>query len=176
MIEPVKLDTFDGHLVLYCKGHYVNTKTKTKEKAETDFFEGLKKIWAVRCGYDYKPEGDRVLEYIADHMFEILVDCKALSDPTKIKHFMDVIHKGVYDQNFKPQGMSPIRALIWEYRTMICGLKIKELPKGKKRHVPIVILPKPMKRVFNRILNGKGEYKDYEKITKKDKKDLVESI
>lgn len=161
MKEPITLEDFQGHLVLYCKGWY-NTKN------DVDFFDGLKRIWAVRCGYDYKPnEGDRVLEYIADSMFEIIIDCKRINSTKEMKWLMDVIHKGVSDQAFwKPKNMTPTRALIWEYRTMISNLHIKERPEGKKRHVPIVKLPKPMKRVFKRIINGNGRYEDYNLITK----------
>ena len=178
MKEPVNLETFQGHLVLYCKGHYHRTKknskemdiTSAREKSQHDFFEGLKMIWAVRCGYDYNPtESDRVLEYIADEMFEIIAECKKLDSIERVKHFMDVLHKEVHNQAFhKPKDMSPIRALIWEYRTILVHLQVKERPEGKKRHVPIVKLPKPMKQTFFRILNGNGRYKDYEKISKND--------
>jgi hypothetical protein len=160
MKEPITLETFNGHLVLYCKGHY-NAKDK-----RIDFFDGLKRIWAVRCGYDYNPnEGDRVLEYIADSMFEIIAECKQFDTVERVKHFMDVIHKGVSDQSFKPEGMSPIRALIWEYRVVLIHLKVNDVPEGKKRYVPIVVLPKPMKQTFFRILNGNGNYDDYRKIS-----------
>jgi hypothetical protein len=174
MKEPITLETFQGHLVLYCKGRYANSKITSREKALVEFFEGLKMIWAIRCGYQYEQnDSDRVLEYIADEMFEIISECKRLDSVEKIKHFMDVLHKEVYNQAFyKPKNMSPIRAIIWEYNQIICQLQIFEIPEGKKRHVPIVILPKPKKQIFSRILNGNGRYDDYRKISETHKSKL----
>ena len=159
MKEPVNLDIFQGHVVLFCKGHYkIN-----------DFFEGLKMIWAIRCGYDYNPnEGDRVLEYIADDMLKIIIKCRNINTPEKMLHLMDVIHKEVTNQAFwKPKDMSPIKAIIWEYRSIISQLTVREKPEGKKRYKPIINIPKPMKQTFNRILNGNGKYTDYDLIKKK---------
>jgi hypothetical protein len=174
MKEPITLETFQGHLVRYCKGAYANSKTTSREKAQVDFFEGLKMIWAIRCGYQYEQnDSDRVFEYIADEMFEIISRCKRLDSVEKFRHFMDVLHKELYDQAFyKPKDMSPIRAMIWEYRMIICQLQIFERPEGKKRHVPIVKLPKAMRQTFSRILNGNGRYDDYRKISENHKSEL----
>lgn len=172
MNNPIKLETFQGHIVLLCKGHYIN-----KKNDNNDFFENLKKIWSVRCGYDYNPNDNRVLEYIADDMFEIICNCKRINSEEKIKYFMDVLHKAVADNNgawWKPKEMSPIKTLIWEYRTLILHLQVNNVieTEGRKKHkitIPIVKLPKPMKQVFYRILNGNGRFKDYDKITKANK-------
>lgn len=145
----IKLETFQGHIVLYCKTHY-----KFK-----DFFDGLKRIWAIRCGYDYEHTSSDVMRYIANDMYSII----ALTQPKKLEHLMQIIHHEVTNQAFyKPQNMTPIEAIVWEYRSVLCNLQIKD---GNKT---LVYLPKPQRRIFNRILNGNGHFSDYDLIINKD--------
>ena len=155
--KPIELDAFDGHLILYCKGWYRNNKNES-------FFEGLKKIWAIRCGYDYNPEeGDNVLQYIANSMFGLIIECEKIDSPDKIKWLMDVVHKDVSVRSFKPTDIdTPIKDLIYSYRGRLMALAIRDVANKDE----LIKLPKPMKRVFNRILNGNGRYGDYKLIKK----------
>jgi hypothetical protein len=148
----VELETFQGHIVLYCKGHYKIPKDK--------FFEGLKMIWATRCGYDYELTSKDTLSYIANDMYDIIRQC---ANDTQLIRLQEQIHSGIGDQSsWKPQNMSPIDAIIWEYRSVISQLQVKE--RRGKRYRWIIKLPSAKKRIFNRILDGKGEYHDYELI------------
>lgn len=151
------LEKFQKHIVLYCKGQY-NTPN-----GEKGFFEGLKMIWAIRCGYDYNLTSKDTLTYIANDMFNIIMKCK----PEKLEFFMDKIHKEINPiSNWtKPKDLTAIEAIIWEYRSILQNLQVRKLPEGKKRYKWLVYLSKPQPRLFNRILKGKGEYKDYEKVT-----------
>ena len=149
----VTLDTFQGHIVLYCKGHY----------EYDDFFEGLKMIWAIRCGYDYKQCSSDVLTYIANDMYKIISICM----PNKLLYLHEVLHKEVANQTFyKPKNMSPIEAIIWEYRGFISNMQIKD--KVNKNYKTLVKLPNRQIRIFNRILKGNGNYDDYQLIKEKD--------
>jgi hypothetical protein len=79
---------------------------------------------------------------------------------------MENVHREIVWQIGKPENLSPIESLIWEYRCILSNMQIKEKPKGKKRYQWIVKLPNHKTRVFERILRGNGRYKDYELITK----------
>lgn len=144
-------DKFHGHLILYCKGAY---KVKTE-----DFFEGLKKIWAIRCGYDYNQTNRDVLRYIANDMYEIISICA----PKKLPHIIGILHQELSPtaSSFgKPENMLPIEAIIWEYRGALNNLKVREHNEKGKIYW-IIKLPKPQRQLFNRILRGKGRYEDY---------------
>lgn len=156
--ETVVLDTFDGHLVLLCKGHYLKNE---------DFFDALRNFWGVRCGCDFGDEGDRFLENVADTMFKIMRKC----NPERMEYFHEVLHRELTYKPFlglhtKPQNMSHIRAVVWEYRSFLLQLKISEIV-DEKRH-KLISLPKPQRRIFRRVIQGKGEYSDYKLITDKD--------
>ena len=152
MKETVKLETFDGHIVLLCKGWYNDPKT--------DFFDEIKRLWAVRCGIEARYISGSFYEYIANHMFEILLSC----EPERMKYFHQIIHKEISGGFFKPENMTAIQKLIWEYRSAIHNLKIKTDEKV------LVELPKPQKRIINRIIRGGGVYGDYQLLTKADKR------
>lgn len=150
--EPIEFDAFNGHLILYCKGHY--------KVREGEFFEGLKMIWAIRCGYDYDPKATAVLEYIANAMFNIISIC----EPERLNHLIHQIHREIVWNIGKPEGMSPIESIIWGYGSILSNLEIKKQDKETGKMRVIVKLPKPNKRVFNRILRGNGRYDDYDLI------------
>lgn len=155
--QPIELTVMQGHIVLYCKGHY-------KYK---DFFEGLKMIWAIRCGYDYELTSKETLSYIADEMYEILLETQT---PEKMRYIMEQVHRNIepfWASEFE-KNLSPIQALIWQYRSHISNMQIKASFKDKNGYYELVKLPKPNKEVFNRILRGKGRYGDYDLIHKKD--------
>jgi hypothetical protein len=151
MKTTINLDPIKGHIVLYCKGWYKHE----------DFFDGLKRIWAVRCGYDYEHTDSRTLEYIADEMFNILWE---VSSPERIKHIMRNVHRGLIPFLKSEEKLTPIEALIHQYGIHLSNLQIKETDKESGKRHTLVKLPKPQKRVFNRILRGNGRYKDYELI------------
>lgn len=149
----IHLETFQGHIVLYCKGHY--------HIPEEGFFEGLKMIWAIRCGYDYGQCSSDVLGFIANDMHEIIQK----TSPNSLHYLMDTIHRELSRESpFKPENMSPIEALIWEYRGFLSNLKVKERDPESEEFITLVELPKPNPKVFNRILKSEGEYEDYERI------------
>lgn len=154
MKEPIELDDFQGHIVLYCKSHY------KYPKGEKGFFEGLKMIWAIRCGYEYELTSYDSLIYIANDMYSIIKKC----EPKRLQYFMETIHREIVWGIGKPENLTPIEAIIWEYRSVLQNLQVKERFEGKKRLKWIVKLPKPKKQVFNRILNGNGRYDDYREI------------
>lgn len=154
--EMIELDNFQGHIVLYCKGHY------TFPKGAKGFFEGLKMIWAIRCGYDYDLTTQNTLSYIANDMYEILEKCA----PTKLSVLMKKLHSEINPVypglSFKPNDMTPIEAIIWEYKSMLSNLQIKEKDKlFTDEYINLIKLPEPLPDIFNRILKGKGEYGDY---------------
>jgi len=153
MKKPVLLTPIQGHIVLYCKGHY----------EYENFFEGLKMIWAIRCGYDYQYTSKDSLTYIAMDMFEIIMLCK----PERLQSIMENVHRGINESHLmssNSKDFSPIEALIWQYRIILSNMQIKE--KVKKNYKSLIKLPRSKKLLFNRILKGKGKYNDYELITK----------
>jgi len=154
MKKPIELETFQGHIVLYCKGHY----------KYDDFFEGLKRIWAIRCGYDYELTSSDTLSYIAMDMYKILEQAQ----PQRMGYVMEQLHRNLvpkwYDDHTK--NFKPIQAVIWEYRNHISNMQIKETDKDTGKSYWLVKLPEPQKKVFNRILSGKGVYQDYYLIKK----------
>ena len=162
--ETIKLDTFEGHLVLLCKGHYIN-KSKTD-----DFFKILSYFWSVRCGVATDAfKGDKFLENVADEMYRIMKRC----NPERMEYFQEVLHRELTYKPFlnihmKPIDMSHIQAVVWEYRAFLCNLKIKDTKKDK--WYTLVSLPKPQNQILKRICNGNGRYKDYDLLTKKDKR------
>lgn len=152
-METIKLDKWEQHLILYCKLQYRNHKT--------DFFEGLKMIWAIRCGYNYRPNQDNhIYPIIADTLYEIIIKTQA----NKASYLMEIIHKEITKDLCKPKNMSAIQKLIWEYGSIIQCLAVKT--KIDDKWYNLIELPKkPLKRVFNRILRGNGRYTDHEIIT-----------
>ena len=148
-IETIKIDTLQGHLVLYCKNHY-DVKT-------VDFLVGLRRIWAIRCGFDYKDNDKSCDEYIANEFYRIF---KQLN-PRKAEYFFEILHKEI-NNNFRYENLNPIERLIWIYRNELMTIQIKE-KIGNKWH-NLIQLPKARKQVFKRIVRGNGKYEDYKLI------------
>jgi len=136
-------EKFDGHIILYCKGHY--------NLNNVDFITGLQRIWAVRCGLSVEHISSSFNEYIADHLHDIFAKCS----PRKLPYFHQILNKGLCD-NWKYEGLSGIERAIMVYRVELMQLQIRE---GKRKI--IIKLPKPQKRLFKRIVSGKAEYNDY---------------
>lgn len=148
-------DNFQGHIILYCKGHY------DFPDGNKGFFEGLKRIWAIRCGYEYVSTSADTLTYVANDIYEILEKCMRAD---KLSNLIKKLHREINPiSGFlgKPNDMSPIEAVIWEYRSMLMNLQIKEKDNITEEYIDLVKLPVPIPEIFNRILKGKGEYGDY---------------
>lgn len=143
----IELEKFEGHLVLYCKGWY--------SVKDVDFLTGLRRIWAIRCGFDVEHIDKSIDEYIANALYKTL---KKLN-PKKIEYLSELIHKEVSKTYLSTyEGLSTIETLIMIYRSEIWAVSIKE--NGKT----IIKLPKPQKRLFKKIVKGKGEYNDYKNV------------
>lgn len=147
----ITLDKFDGHIVLYCKGWY------SQKNVDIDFLVGLRKIWAVRCGYDYRESDKSVDEYIADKLFNIIVQTTPKLD---FVHFQKRLHQELAKDYLSTyQGLTTIEKLIKVYRSELLCLKIRD---NRKK---LIKLPSPKKRIFYKIIKGNGEYNDYKLIT-----------
>lgn len=151
-MKPLKLDCkFQAHIILYCKGYY--------QQKDVSFHEGLRRIWAVRCGHDVEHISISSDEYIANDMYRLIQ--KVL--PKKLEYLYQHVHKSLcYKPFFQSDNLTAIEKLISVYKNELMMLQIKE--KVNEKYITLIKLPKPQKRLFSRIVNGKGEYNDYEKI------------
>jgi hypothetical protein len=145
--KTIVVDKFHGHIILLCKGHY----------DYEDFYEAVKRIWEIRCGLPVF-NSDSALEYIADNMYKILVQCGK-----NTMYLQDEIHKHL--MNPTPYAktevdLPPIKYMIDFYRSQLSCLQIRDTDEN----LNLVLLPKPKKRLFNRIIKGNGKYNDYELI------------
>lgn len=144
----VTLENFEGHLVLYCKGHY--------SVKNVDFLTGLRRIWAVRCGFDVEHIDKSMDEYVANALYKTL---KKL-EPNKMDYLFELIHKEVGKTYLSTyEGLDTIETLIMIYRNQIRQVAVRE--KVGEKYKQTVKLPNPQKRLFKRIVSGKGEYNDY---------------
>lgn len=150
----IKLEKFQKHIVLYCKGHY---KIPDGDKG---FFEGLKMIWAIRCGYDYELTSRDTLSYITDDMFKIIMQC----EPQRLQHLICNLHREINWGIGKPANLTPIEAIIWEYRSILANLQIRKSIPNTDDYETIIDIEPLQVNLFNKILSGKGEYTDYEKV------------
>lgn len=140
----IQLENFEGHLVLYCKGWYSNKNV--------DFLTGLRRIWAVRCGFDVEHIEKSIDEYIANALYKTL---KKL-EPNKIEYLFELVHKEVSKTYLSTyEGLDTIETLIMIYRSELWNVQVR----GKNK--TLIKLPKPQKRLFKRIVSGKGDYNDY---------------
>jgi hypothetical protein len=147
-------EKFDGHIILYCKGHY-NLK-------DVDFITGLQRIWAVRCGLAFEHISGSFNEYMADKLHEIFAKC----NPKKLPYFHQIMNKGLCDE-WNYGNLNAIERVIMIYRDELSMLQIKEskaklLGKPMSGYKTLIKLPKPQKRLFKRIVSGKGQYNDYQ--------------
>ena len=151
----ITLDNFEGHLILYCKGHYAVNKV--------DFLTGLRRIWAVRCGFDVEHIDKSIDEYIANALYRIVKKVK----PNKVEYLFELIHKEVSKTYLSTyEGLSTIEILIMIYRSELSEAQVRESKaklsgKPMSGYTTLIKLPKPQKRLFKRIVSGKGEYNDY---------------
>lgn len=149
--STLKIDGFDGHLVLYCKNHY-NVKN-------IDLITGFQRMWAVRCGYGIECIDKGSLEHIADRLFKILSQTNGFDSV----HFLKRLHNEVSKTYLnRYEGLTPIEILIYFYASEIMQLQVYDT----KSKITFIELPKPKKRLFNRILKGNWEFDDYKLIQK----------
>lgn len=147
-MSKLKYTGFDGHIILLCKNHYNIT---------TDLFESLKMIWAIKCGYNYDKDDNSSIKYIMNSLYKILI-------PTINDHvrFQENLHETLIHSWYRDLTIE--QRVLMHYIHEIQNLQIKEkLPNGKWE--TIIELPKPQKRLFNRILRGNGLFNDYKLIT-----------
>jgi hypothetical protein len=142
----IKYQGFDGHIILICKCWY-------DSKVTISLIKKLKLVWAIRCGYEYKEEDNSCLQHIANSLYKILF-------PTIKSHliFQEKLHHHLVSWRIKE--LTPIEKLIYFYGAELSFLRIKERTENGKYNT-LIELPKPNKRVFNRIFNGNGRYSDY---------------
>lgn len=139
-------EKFDGHIILYCKGHY--------NLNDVDFIVGLQRIWAIRCGLNPECANNRLNEYIADRLHKIFAKCR----PTKLPYFHQIMNKGLCDE-WQYKDFNAIERVIMIYRNELMQLQVKENNNGKFK--TLIKLPKPQKILFKRIVGGKGQSSDY---------------
>lgn len=145
----IVIEGIEGHIVLLCKGHY-------KYK---DFLEAIRILWAVRCGYEYEFNKDGEADvFIANEMFKIF----RTLNPQKADEYYKFLHNALIDRI--NSGLKPIEMCILFYRSEISMTKVKERDNNTGKYYSIVKLPKPKKRIFNRILSGDYVYDDYKLI------------
>lgn len=150
-MKPIKLDCkFQAHIILYCKGYY--------QQEDVDFFTGLRRIWAVRCGHDIEHIDTSYDEYIADNFYRILKELK----PKRLEYLWEQIHRELGKNYLWQKDMTAIEKLINLYRSEIMNIQIRE--KVNKQYRTLIKLPKPQKRLFSKIVKGNFEYNDYDKV------------
>lgn len=141
-----------GHIVLLIKGWY-------DIKDNPSIFVALRRVWAIRCGYNYNPTDFDADRYIANSLWRIIIKCA----PERLTLHIDNFHADIVNNSMdKPKDMTHIEAIIWEYASIISSMQIKQLVKTNYRQ--LIVLPKPKKKVFNRIIAGNGRFNDYKLI------------
>lgn len=147
----IVLDPIQGQMVLFCKGHY--------KKHNASQLEGLRRIWAVRCGLldEHTADGGSD-EYIADELFRIIKQVA----PIRAERMWETLHRQLARPDYQYQDLNPIEMMIMVYRSELFGLQVREKVEGRWQW--LIKFPKPKKQVFNRILRGNARYDDYKLI------------
>ncbi len=140
-----ELRGLDGHIVLLCKNHYKCSS----------IIEGLRMIWAIRCGYEYNKNERSIDKNIANKLYKLLIELM----PERINYLQERIHDEININWRFREELSSLERLISIYCSELAFIQIKE--KYKNKWINLILLPKPKKRIFNRILRGNGKYKDY---------------
>ena len=153
--ENAKVTAIQGHIILYCKNYY--------SVKDVSFIEGLKKIWAIRCGYDYNETDNNMLEYIADELFNIIYEICNIN----IIDFQKKLHNEICNRlyQYEKDNLAIVR-IIHYYKHKLAFLQIAEYNSKTNKTKALIKLPIPKKRLFKRIIKGKGVYSDYNLISK----------
>lgn len=141
MEKTIVYEAFDSHIILYCKRHYKSN----------NLLEDLKKIWVVRCGLEYDKNDNRIIKPIMDGLYRIIKPI--ISDPVR---FQENMHE--YLTSWIHKDMEWHERLISYYVSVIANIQVFDNIKYKT----LVKLVKPRKEIFNRIIDGKGKYEDYD--------------
>ena len=143
------MNNIKGHIILYCKGHYYSEGIS--------FITGLQRIWAVRCGYGIDCIDRDSLEYIADELFNILIEINPNLDIVRFqKRLHNEISKTYLD---RWKGLSTIEQLIMFYSSEIMQVEVRKYI-GNNRYKNLIKLPTKKARLFKRILEGNFSYED----------------
>ena len=146
--QNVNLTPFQGHIILYCKLHY--------GVDGVSFIDGFKRLWTAK----YKEDGsDDMLDYIANYLFEIIC---TVSEFDAVE-FQKRLHLSLFEYN--PKKKSAIELIISFYIFQLSKLKISEYDSISGKIKMLLPLPNLKKRVFNKIISGKGDYIDYKLLT-----------
>ena len=146
--QNVNLTPFQGHIILYCKLHY--------GVDDVSFIDGFKRLWIAKCKED---GSDDMLDYIANYLFEIIC---TVSDFDAVE-FQSRLHLSLFEYN--PKKKSAIELIISFYIFQLSNLKTSEYDSISGKIKMLLTLPNPKKRVFNKIISGKGDYIDYKLLT-----------
>ena len=142
--QNVNLTPFQGHIILYCKLHY--------GVDSVSFIDGFKRLWIAKC----KDDGsDDMLDYIANYLFEIIC---TVSDFDAVE-FQNRLHLSFLEYN--PKNKTALELIISFYIFQLSKLNIVEYDSVSGNIKTLLPLPKTKKRVFNKIISGKGDYIDY---------------
>ena len=139
-----------AHIILYCKNYY-------GKDLNVEFLTGIRRIWAIRCGYDFDEKDKSIYKYIAQELYELMLELHS----EKVNHYQELIHDRLCNNLYKEY--SAIENLILFYKSEIAWSTCKERKKSKLYW--IYKLPRPKKQIFNKIISGKGQYYDYKKIS-----------
>lgn len=146
--QNVNLTPFQGHIVLYCKLHY--------GVDGVSFIDGFKRLWTAKCKED---GSDDMLDYIANYLFEIICTVSEFD----VVEFQSRLHLSLFEYN--PKKKSAIELIISFYIFQLSKLKTSEYDSISGKIKMLLTLPNPKKRVFNKIISGKGDYIDYKLLT-----------
>lgn len=138
---------FEGHIILFCKNHY---------KCDAGFINGMRMIWSIWCGLEYSMNDRSMDRAIANGLFKIH---NSLSKKNQ-DDFINEIHR-VFDFPNYNKELTPLENIINFYGSEISFCQVKEKNPVTNKWVTLIKLPKPNKRLFNKILRGKGNYNDY---------------
>ena len=146
--QNVNLTPFQGHIILYCKLHY--------GVDGVSFIDGFKRLWTAKCKED---GSDDMLDYIANYLFEIIC---TVSDFDAVE-FQNRLHLSFLEYN--PKNKTALELIISFYIFQLSKLKTSEYDSISGKIKMLLPLPNPKKRVFNKIISGKGDYIDYKLLT-----------
>src|SRR5688572_19612389 len=99
-----ELSIIDGHIILYCKGHY---------SCNISFLTGLRRIWGIRCGLSEEHINKSIDRYIANHLYDIL----KIINPKKVEYLHEIIHENLDNKIRYEDDLSSIEKLILIYKS-----------------------------------------------------------
>ena len=146
--QNVNLTPFQGHIILYCKLYY--------GVDDVSFIDGFKRLWTAKCEDD---GSDDMLDYIANYLFEIIC---TVSEFDAVE-FQSRLHLSLFEYN--PKKKSAIELIISFYIFQLSKLNVVEYDSVSGDIKTLLPLPKTKKRVFNKIITGKGDHIDYKLLT-----------